>query len=123
MVNITLMNDISTSDPKVADAIRREIKRQEEGLELIPSENYTSRAVLQAVGSTFTNKYSEGYPKKRYYGGNEIVDEIESLAIERAKELFGCELDITCIIRNDGCVKCTQKDYEASLEQSGLLIY
>ncbi len=85
------MNEISISDPKVADLINREIKRQEEGLELIPSENYTSRAVLQAVGSTFTNKYSEGYPKKRYYGGNEIVDEIESLAIERAIELFGCE--------------------------------
>ncbi|WP_147662661.1 serine hydroxymethyltransferase [Promethearchaeum syntrophicum] len=85
------MNEISISDPKVADAINREIKRQEEGIELIPSENYTSRAVLQAVGSVFTNKYSEGYPAKRYYGGNEIVDEIESLAIERAKELFGCE--------------------------------
>jgi len=88
---MNLMNEISISDPKVADLINREIKRQEEGLELIPSENYTSRAVLQAVGSTFTNKYSEGYPKKRYYGGNEIVDEIESLAIERAIELFGCE--------------------------------
>ena len=85
------MNEISISDTEVADLIKREIKRQEEGLELIPSENYTSRAVLQAVGSTFTNKYSEGYPKKRYYGGNEIVDEVESLAIERAKELFGCE--------------------------------
>ncbi|QEE15761.1 serine hydroxymethyltransferase [Promethearchaeum syntrophicum] len=88
---MNLMNEISISDPKVADAINREIKRQEEGIELIPSENYTSRAVLQAVGSVFTNKYSEGYPAKRYYGGNEIVDEIESLAIERAKELFGCE--------------------------------
>ncbi|MHA1720140.1 MAG: serine hydroxymethyltransferase [Promethearchaeota archaeon] len=71
--------------------IRREMKRQEEGIELIPSENYTSRAVLQAVGSVFTNKYSEGYPAKRYYGGNEIVDEVESLAIQRATELFGCE--------------------------------
>ncbi len=88
---MNLMNEISISDTEVANLIKREIKRQEEGLELIPSENYTSRAVLQAVGSTFTNKYSEGYPKKRYYGGNEIVDEIESLAIERAKELFGCE--------------------------------
>ena len=85
------MNEISTSDPKVADMIRREMKRQEEGIELIPSENYTSRAVLQAVGSVFTNKYSEGYPAKRYYGGNEIVDEVESLAIQRATELFGCE--------------------------------
>ena len=85
------MNEISTSDPKIADMIRREMKRQEEGIELIPSENYTSRAVLQAVGSVFTNKYSEGYPAKRYYGGNEIVDEVESLAIQRATELFGCE--------------------------------
>ena len=88
---MNLMNEISTSDPKVADMIRREMKRQEEGIELIPSENYTSRAVLQAVGSVFTNKYSEGYPAKRYYGGNEIVDEVESLAIQRATELFGCE--------------------------------
>ncbi|MHA1745883.1 MAG: serine hydroxymethyltransferase [Promethearchaeota archaeon] len=85
------MNDISESDPVVADMINREMKRQEEGIELIPSENYTSRAVLQATGSIFTNKYSEGYPGKRYYGGNEIVDEVEALAIQRAKELFGCE--------------------------------
>ncbi|MHA1873326.1 MAG: serine hydroxymethyltransferase, partial [Candidatus Heimdallarchaeaceae archaeon] len=88
---MNIMNDINDSDPIVADAILKELKRQEEGIELIPSENYTSRAVLQAVGSVFTNKYSEGYPKKRYYGGNEIVDEIEQIAIDRAKELFGCE--------------------------------
>ncbi|MHA1305226.1 MAG: serine hydroxymethyltransferase, partial [Candidatus Heimdallarchaeaceae archaeon] len=88
---MNLMNDLTSSDPVIADAILRELKRQEEGIELIPSENYTSRAVLQAMGSVFTNKYSEGYPKKRYYGGNEIVDEIEQLAIERAKQLFGCE--------------------------------
>ncbi len=86
-----LMNDITSSDEVIADAILREIKRQEEGIELIPSENYTSRAVLQATGSVFTNKYSEGYPAKRYYGGNEIVDEVESIAIERAKQLFGAE--------------------------------
>ncbi|UJG42162.1 MAG: serine hydroxymethyltransferase [Candidatus Heimdallarchaeum aukensis] len=85
------MNDINDSDPIVADTILKELKRQEEGIELIPSENYTSRAVLQAIGSVFTNKYSEGYPKKRYYGGNEIVDEVEQIAIDRAKELFGCE--------------------------------
>ncbi|MHA1868582.1 MAG: serine hydroxymethyltransferase [Candidatus Heimdallarchaeaceae archaeon] len=88
---MNIMNDINDSDPIVADAILKELKRQEEGIELIPSENYTSRAVLQAVGSVFTNKYSEGYPKKRYYGGNEIVDEVEQIAIDRAKELFGCE--------------------------------
>ncbi|MCG3218175.1 MAG: serine hydroxymethyltransferase, partial [Candidatus Heimdallarchaeota archaeon] len=85
------MNNLSDSDPIIADAILRELKRQEEGVELIPSENYTTKAVLQATGSIFTNKYSEGYPKKRYYGGNEIVDEVEILAIERAKELFGAE--------------------------------
>ncbi|MHA1911301.1 MAG: serine hydroxymethyltransferase [Candidatus Kariarchaeaceae archaeon] len=85
------MNDLSKTDPIIADAILRELKRQEEGVELIPSENYTTKAVLQATGSIFTNKYSEGYPKKRYYGGNDIVDEIEILAIERAKELFGAE--------------------------------
>ncbi|MCK4844914.1 MAG: serine hydroxymethyltransferase [Candidatus Heimdallarchaeota archaeon] len=85
------MNDLLNSDPEVADTLLRELKRQEEGIELIPSENYTSRAVLQSIGSVFTNKYSEGYPKKRYYGGNEIVDEVEIIAINRAKELFGCE--------------------------------
>lgn len=88
---MNIMNDINDSDPIVADTILKELKRQEEGIELIPSENYTSRAVLQAIGSVFTNKYSEGYPKKRYYGGNEIVDEVEQIAIDRAKELFGCE--------------------------------
>ena len=88
---MNLMNDLSTIDPEIADAILRELKRQQEGIELIPSENYTTRAVLQAVGSVFTNKYSEGYPAKRYYGGNEIVDEVETIAIERAKKLFGCE--------------------------------
>ncbi|XEO79284.1 Serine hydroxymethyltransferase [Candidatus Lokiarchaeum ossiferum] len=88
---MNLMNDIETSDPKISDMILRELKRQEEGVELIPSENYTYRSVMQAAGSVFTNKYSEGYPHKRYYGGNEIVDELETLAIERAKKLFGCE--------------------------------
>lgn len=85
------MNNVSDIDPEIADAVLRELKRQEEGIELIPSENYTYKAVLQTMGSVFTNKYSEGYPKKRYYGGNEIVDEVEIIAIERAKELFGCE--------------------------------
>ncbi len=86
-----LMNDISKSDPQIALAIRNEQKRQEEGVELIPSENNVSRAVLQAMGSVFTNKYSEGYPHKRYYGGQEFVDVMEDIAIERAKKLFGCE--------------------------------
>lgn len=76
------MNDI------VFDIIKKEEQRQKEGLELIPSENYVSENVLKAMGSVLTNKYSEGYPGKRYYGGNENVDEIENLAIERAKQLF-----------------------------------
>ncbi|HUW21650.1 MAG TPA: serine hydroxymethyltransferase [Candidatus Bathyarchaeia archaeon] len=75
-------------DKEVFDLIRKEEKRQEEGLELIPSENYVSKEVRQALGCILTNKYSEGYPRKRYYGGNEVVDEIESLAIKRAKRLF-----------------------------------
>ncbi len=86
-----LMNDISISDNEIAEAIRNELKREESGVELIPSENNVSRAVLQAMGSVFTNKYSEGYPHKRYYGGQEFVDVMEDIAIERAKKLFGCE--------------------------------
>lgn len=70
--------------------IDREFERQRDGLELIASENFTSQAVMEAVGSVLTNKYAEGYPGKRYYGGCEVVDEVEQLAIDRAKELFGC---------------------------------
>jgi glycine hydroxymethyltransferase len=88
---MNLMNDINKSDPKIAEAIKNELKREEEGVELIPSENNVSRAVLQAMGSVFTNKYSEGYPHKRYYGGQEFVDVMEDIAIERAKKLFGAE--------------------------------
>ncbi|MDB5170039.1 MAG: serine hydroxymethyltransferase [Candidatus Saccharibacteria bacterium] len=75
-------------DDKVAQLIAGEEKRQREGLELIPSENYVSRPVLDALGSVFTNKYSEGYPGRRYYGGQEFTDQVETLAIERAKQLF-----------------------------------
>ncbi|NCU42324.1 MAG: serine hydroxymethyltransferase, partial [Candidatus Moranbacteria bacterium] len=78
-------------DPKISYLIRKEMQRQEEGMELIPSENYASQAVLEALGSIFTNKYSEGYPGKRYYGGQENVDAIENLALSRAKKLFGAE--------------------------------
>lgn len=82
------MNSIEKSDPEVFDVIRKEGKRIEEGLEMIPSENYVSKAVFQALGSFLNCKYSEGYPKKRYYGGNKFIDEIELLAIERAKKAF-----------------------------------
>lgn len=77
-------------DTKIAQLIAAEEKRQREGLELIPSENYVSRDVLEAMGSVFTNKYSEGYPGRRYYGGQENTDQVEQLAIDRAKELFNC---------------------------------
>ncbi len=79
-----------SEDPEVAAAIDREYVRQSEGLEMIASENYTSRAVMEAQGSVLTNKYAEGYPGKRYYGGCVFVDQVETLAIERAKKLFGC---------------------------------
>jgi len=82
---------IENIDPEVASAIRKEIGRQNEKIELIASENFVSKAVLEAVGTPLTNKYAEGYPGKRYYGGCEFVDEIENLAIERAKKLFGAE--------------------------------
>ena len=85
------MSHVKSQDPKVYDAIKHEEKRQSEGMELIPSENYVSQAVLEAMGSVMTNKYSEGYAGKRYYGGQENVDIIENLAIERAKQLFGAE--------------------------------
>ncbi|MFA5410589.1 MAG: serine hydroxymethyltransferase [Candidatus Omnitrophota bacterium] len=78
-------------DPEIYAIIKNEIKRQDENLELIASENFTSLAVLEAQGSVLTNKYAEGYPKARWYGGCEYVDEAEALAIERGKELFGCE--------------------------------
>jgi glycine hydroxymethyltransferase len=78
-------------DPLIANAINDEVARQTNGLELIASENFVSEAVLEAMGSVFTNKYAEGYPKKRYYGGCEFVDVVEQAAIDRAKELFGAE--------------------------------
>jgi glycine hydroxymethyltransferase len=82
---------LSATDPEIAEAIRHEQNRQNTGLELIASENFVSQAVLQAAGSVLTNKYAEGYPGKRYYGGCEFVDVAESLAISRAKQLFGAE--------------------------------
>ncbi len=86
-----LLSELQEVDPEIAAIIARERKRQKEGLELIASENYTSRAVLEAVGSVLTNKYAEGYPGKRYYNGCEFVDQAESLAIERAVKLFGAD--------------------------------
>jgi glycine hydroxymethyltransferase len=82
---------VSDFDPDVADIIRREVDRQREGLELIASENFVSEAVLEAMGTPLTNKYAEGLPGKRYYGGCEFVDQVEQLAIDRAKQLFNAE--------------------------------
>ncbi len=87
----TLNRTLVQEDPEVARAIDQEINRQHEGLEMIASENFVSRAVLEAAGSVFTNKYAEGYPGKRYYGGCEYTDVVENLARDRAKELFGAE--------------------------------
>lgn len=83
--------ELKKTDEKVMSAIVGEMKRQEEGLEMIASENYASRAVIETLGTVFTNKYSEGYPGRRYYGGQEFTDSIETLAIDRAKKLFGAE--------------------------------
>lgn len=82
---------LAESDPDVASLIQGEVERQEQGLELIASENFVSRAVLEAMGSELTNKYAEGYPRRRYYGGCEWVDKIEQLAIDRALELYGAD--------------------------------
>ena len=86
-----MLENIRQNDPDVYDAIRGEISRQENKLELIASENFVSKSVLEAAGSVLTNKYAEGYPNKRYYGGCEFVDIAEDLARDRVKKLFGCE--------------------------------
>lgn len=84
-------DEIMTTDPEIADAIKAEMERQNSHIELIASENWVSKAVMAAMGSPLTNKYAEGYPGKRYYGGCQCVDVVEDLARERAKKLFGCE--------------------------------
>ena len=88
---IDLNAPLSVSDPEIAEQIKNEVERQHEGLEMIASENFVSRAVLEAAGTVFTNKYAEGYPGKRYYGGCEYADVVENLARERVKRLFGAE--------------------------------
>jgi glycine hydroxymethyltransferase len=90
-LDATLHAALSEADPRIAELVDAEARRQGEKIRLIPSENYVSRAVLEASGTLLTNKYSEGYPGKRYYEGQQVIDQVESLAIERAKELFGVE--------------------------------
>lgn len=85
------LDEVRKEDPEIAQAIVDEQERQNSHIELIASENWVSKAVMAAMGSPLTNKYAEGYPGKRYYGGCQCVDVVENLAIERAKELFGCE--------------------------------
>src|SRR5215471_18952963 len=89
--NNRMQRSLDTVDATIAELLREEAKRQATGLELIPSENLVSEAVLDAMGGIFTNKYAEGYPGKRYYGGCEVADKVEQLAIDRAKQLFGAE--------------------------------
>ena len=84
-------DEIQAVDREIAEAIQSEMDRQDSHIELIASENWVSKAVMAAMGSPLTNKYAEGYPAKRYYGGCQCVDVVENLAIERAKELFGCD--------------------------------
>jgi glycine hydroxymethyltransferase len=86
-----MLSSVKNQDPQIYKIIKAEEKRQKEGLELIASENYVSQAVMEAMGTVLTNKYSEGYPGKRYYGGNEIIDQAETVAIERARKLFDAE--------------------------------
>jgi glycine hydroxymethyltransferase len=88
---IDLNATLAASDPEIAQQVQNEVQRQHEGLEMIASENFVSRAVLEAAGTVFTNKYAEGYPGKRYYGGCEFSDVVEDLARDRAKELFGAD--------------------------------
>src|SRR5205809_7282019 len=90
-MNNKMSRPLYEADPEIAAAIDNETRRQHEGLELIASENFVSEAVLEAMGSVFTNKYAEGYPGKRYYGGCEYADVVENLARDRAKQLFGAE--------------------------------
>src|SRR5271156_3581752 len=91
MTNPAMSRPLYEVDPEISNAIDNEARRQHEGLELIASENFVSEAVLEAAGSVFTNKYAEGYPGKRYYGGCEFSDVVENLARDRAKQLFGAE--------------------------------
>src|SRR5260370_3590466 len=90
-MNKLLNLSVAEVDPLIANAIDHEVARQANGLELIASENFVSEAVVEAAGSVFTNKYAEGYPGKRYYGGCEWTDVVEQAAIDRAKELFGAD--------------------------------
>ena len=106
-------NSLQSSDPEVWGAVANEVRRQQDGLEMIASENYTSPAVMEAAGSVLTNKYAEGYPGRRYYGGCEHVDVVENLARERAKQLFGAEFSNAYVKQLDR-LKTARKDSSKS---------
>src|SRR5690349_15293227 len=91
MDTVVSKNKPAQRDTQVFDIIQKELERQRQGIELIASENFTSLQVIQAMGSVMTNKYAEGYPGRRYYGGCEFVDQTEQLAIDRIKQVFNCE--------------------------------
>ena len=104
-------NDLSTTDPDLYNSIKLELERQQQHIELIASENIVSKAVLDAQGSIMTNKYAEGYPSKRYYGGCEFVDKAEDLALERVKKLFDCKYANVMtmgarLIKTNTAIKC-----------------
>ena len=98
--NSFFATSVADADPDLAAAIGHELHRQQDQIELIASENIVSRAVLEAQGSVLTNKYAEGYPGRRYYGGCEFVDVAEQLAIDRAKQLFACAPEWGCTFAN-----------------------
>lgn len=112
-------NSLGKTDPELFALLQRETERQEYGLEMIPSENFVSEAVLEASGSVLTNKYAEGLPGKRYYGGCHLVDEVETLAIERAKKLFRCE---AANVQPHSGAQANQAVYEAFLKPGDTLM-
>src|SRR5215471_18582516 len=91
LMQVPQLRQLTTEDPELAQLIEGEAQRQHDKLRMIPSENYVSTAVLEATGTVLTNKYSEGYPGRRYYEGQQVIDPIETLAIERAKAVFGVD--------------------------------
>ena len=113
------MPKLQKQDVKVYKALVGEVKRQQDGMEMIASENYVSPAVLEALGSVFTNKYSEGYPGKRYYGGQTYTDVVESLAIERVKEIFSAEHVNVAAFRMSGQYDSLQRTFESRGYGSG----
>src|SRR5436305_10980953 len=113
------MNPIEQADPEVWQAVAAERRRQQQGLEMIASENYTSPAVLAAQGSVLTNKYAEGYPGRRYYGGCEHVDVVERLAIERAVHLFAAE---HANVQPHSGAQANMAAYFACLEPGGTML-